>query len=144
MTEPQLQELSPADCRQLLATHHFGRLAFLDQVGVLPMITPVNYLLYRGQVVFRTDPGSKLVAAMHDRPVAFEIDGIDEQQRLGWSVLVRGHVEEVTDKIELAELGGTPLVAWAPGAKAHYVRVNTGKVSGRQITLTDLPANWLG
>jgi nitroimidazol reductase NimA-like FMN-containing flavoprotein (pyridoxamine 5'-phosphate oxidase superfamily) len=31
------------ECHALLDSHHLGRLAFLDRVGVMPMIIPVNY-----------------------------------------------------------------------------------------------------
>ena len=50
-----------------------------------------------GWLFFGTDPGSKLTAALHGAPVAFEVDGTDEQQQVGWSVVVRGHIEEVTE-----------------------------------------------
>ena len=46
---------------------------------------------------------------------------------------VRGHIEEVSDPAECDRRSGTPVVAWAPGAKAHYVRVTPGLVSGPRI-----------
>ena len=144
MSETQLEELSSAECRQLLESQHFGRVGFIDQVGALPMIIPVNYLLHGGRVVFRTDAGSKLAAAVHGAPVAFEVDGIDEDRRLGWSVVVRGHLEEVTDAADLEQLHRTPLDVWAPGAKAHYLRVTVSQMSGRRVSVSELPANWLG
>ncbi|HET9872497.1 MAG TPA: pyridoxamine 5'-phosphate oxidase family protein [Propionibacteriaceae bacterium] len=139
-----IDELTSAECKQLLERHHFGRLAFLDQVGVMPMIIPVNYLYHRDAVIFRTDPGSKLTAAIHNEPVAFEIDGIEEDERVGWSVVIRGHVEDITDEDELEELRQTPLVPYASGAKASYVRVNQRQLSGRRITAADVPSNWFG
>lgn len=144
MTDNTISELTTDECHALLGDQHFGRLAFLDRAGVMPMIIPVNYLYQDERVVFRSDPGSKLTAALHDAPVAFEVDGIDEQQHLGWSVVVRGHVEEVIDPIERDKLTATPLVAWAPGAKAHYVRVNPRLVTGRRIRMPDLPSRWWG
>jgi nitroimidazol reductase NimA-like FMN-containing flavoprotein (pyridoxamine 5'-phosphate oxidase superfamily) len=144
MTDNILEQLTIAECHALLGSHHLGRLAFLDRAGVMPMIIPVNYLFHDERVVFRTDPGSKLTAALHDAPVAFEVDGADEQRQLGWSVVVRGHAEEVTDADERERLSGTPLVTWAPGAKAHYVRVNPRMVTGRRIRMPDLPSHWFG
>lgn len=137
-------ELSTVECCELLGRHHFGRLGFMDQVGVMPMIIPVNYLFYGDRVVFRTDPGSKLTAALHEAPVAFEVDGIDERQHTGWSVVVRGHLAEVTDPAERDQLGETPLVAWAPGEKPHYARVNPRMVTGRRVSLDHLPSLWWG
>jgi nitroimidazol reductase NimA-like FMN-containing flavoprotein (pyridoxamine 5'-phosphate oxidase superfamily) len=143
MAENILSELTIDDCHALLAAHHLGRLAFLDRAGVMPMIIPVNYLFHDETVVFRTDPGSKLLAALHGSPVAFEVDGADEQQH-GWSVVVRGFLEEVTDPHELDRLSATPLVAWAPGARAHYVRVDPRLVTGRRIEMQGLPSRWFG
>jgi len=144
MADNILTELTIGECHDLLGGHHLGRLAFLDRAGVMPMIIPVNYLFQDERVVFRTDPGSKLLAALHEAPVAFEVDGADEQQQLGWSVVVRGFVEEVTDPDERAKLSATLLVAWAPGAKAHYVRVNPRMVTGRRIHMQGLPSPWFG
>jgi nitroimidazol reductase NimA-like FMN-containing flavoprotein (pyridoxamine 5'-phosphate oxidase superfamily) len=144
MTDNILEQLSIPECHALLGSRHLGRLAFLDRAGVMPMIIPVNYLFHEERVVFRTDPGSKLTAALHDAPVAFEVDGADEQQQLGWSVVVRGHAEEITDADERERLGATPLVTWAPGPKAHYVRVNPRMVTGRRIRMPDLPSHWFG
>lgn len=62
MPEPQLRELDEDDCRPLLAGRRLGRLAVPDFGG--PVIFPVNYVLDQDLVVFRTDPGSKLEAAM--------------------------------------------------------------------------------
>ena len=35
------------------------------------------------------------------------MDGVDETHQVGWSVVVRGHAEEVTDEDKLAELRQT-------------------------------------
>ena len=51
----------------------------------------------------------------------------------GWSVLVRGEAIEVADPAELARLRRLPLDPWAPGAKAHYVRILPAKLTGRRI-----------
>jgi nitroimidazol reductase NimA-like FMN-containing flavoprotein (pyridoxamine 5'-phosphate oxidase superfamily) len=44
-----IEELTTAERHELLERHHFGRLGFLDQVGVMPMIIPVNYLMQLGR-----------------------------------------------------------------------------------------------
>jgi nitroimidazol reductase NimA-like FMN-containing flavoprotein (pyridoxamine 5'-phosphate oxidase superfamily) len=142
--DKQFDELTRADCLNRLGKHHLGRLAFIDKVGVMPLIMPVNYLLDHDTVVFRTDAGSKLDAAIRGAPVAFEVDEVDEQRRTGWSVVVSGHAEEVTDPSELARLRDSPLVPWAPGPKANYVRVRPGPITGRRISLADLPSSWWG
>ncbi|MFL6027914.1 MAG: pyridoxamine 5'-phosphate oxidase family protein [Friedmanniella sp.] len=139
-----LIELTTQECHQLLGRHSFGRLAFLDRAGEMPMIIPVNYLFQKDTVVFRTDPGRKLIASLHEAPVAFEVDGTDDQQQLGWSVVVRGYLDEVSDADELAELAESPLTPWAPGEKSHYVRVNPRMVTGRRISVAHMPSHWWG
>ena len=144
MSNKRVDKLTVAECRGLLDGHHFGRFGFVDYVGVFPSIIPVNYLLDGDKVVIRTDAGSKLAAGLRGAPVAFEVDGVDENHHVGWSVVVRGHAEEVTDEDELAELRKTPLLAWHPGPKPHYVRINATQVIGRRIRIADLPLNWWG
>jgi nitroimidazol reductase NimA-like FMN-containing flavoprotein (pyridoxamine 5'-phosphate oxidase superfamily) len=144
MSNQRVETLTVAECRELLNGHHFGRFAFVESVGVLPSIVPVNYLLDEDKIVIRTDAGSKLAAALRGAPVAFEVDGVDETHQVGWSVVVRGRAEEVTDEDKLAELHQTPLLAWHPRANPRYVRINPSQVIGRRINIADLPANWWG
>jgi nitroimidazol reductase NimA-like FMN-containing flavoprotein (pyridoxamine 5'-phosphate oxidase superfamily) len=137
------QELTEDECRRLLGERHPGRLALVDAGG--PVILPVNYALDQGSVVFRTDPGGKLDAAAAGATVAFEVDAADERDRTGWSVVVRGRAGEVTDHADLERLRALPLYPWAPGAKAHYVRIRPASVTGRRIALpADLPFTWWG
>ena len=126
------QELSKSECFGLLAQEHLGRVAFVDDLG--PIVVPVNFILDRHMVVFRTDEGTKLDAACRGSRVAFEIDGADEAAQTGWSVVVRGETVEVTDPAELARLRKLPLDPWAPGPKTHYVRVLPAVLTGRRIS----------
>jgi uncharacterized protein len=97
-------------------------------------VFPVNFVLDRQMVVFRTDAGTKLDAACHGSRVAFEIDGTDTAARTGWSVLVRGEAIEVTDPAELARLRKRRLDPWAPGDKAQFVRILPAALTGRRIS----------
>jgi nitroimidazol reductase NimA-like FMN-containing flavoprotein (pyridoxamine 5'-phosphate oxidase superfamily) len=142
MLDERWHELTVAECHTLLRRGHLGRLAFVE--NGMPVILPVNYVVDGGSVVFRTDAGSKLDAAARGAPVAFEVDGIDETNRTGWSVLVRGRAEQVTGETELARLRQLPLVPWAPGARPYYVRISAHEVTGRRITVAHLPSNWWG
>jgi nitroimidazol reductase NimA-like FMN-containing flavoprotein (pyridoxamine 5'-phosphate oxidase superfamily) len=142
MPDERWHILDIGECMSLLERRHLGRVAFLDEG--LPTILPVNYVLVEGLVVFRTDAGGKLEAALRGEQIAFEIDGVDAADRTGWSVLVRGPAERVSDPTELARLRAMPLVAWAPGAKPHYVRIRANAVTGRRISAADLPSSWWG
>jgi len=150
MTLKSMQNLTVRECIDLLGRHSLGRLAFVGRVGVMPLIIPVNYVVDHDSVVFRSDPGSKLTAAVLGAPVAFEVDGgFDERNHTGWSVVVHGHARAITDPGESARLRQLPLVPWAPGAKPHFIRVEPGVITGRrigstEIDLSDTPGHWLG
>jgi len=116
--------------------------AIVDGRG--PIVLPVNFVLDRHMVVFRTDEGTKLDAASRGGRVAFEIDGADAAAHTGWSVLVRGEAVEVTDPAELARLRELPLDPWAPGAKSRYVRILPAVLTGRRISVSDRPSDWRG
>ena len=133
------QELTKSECFQLLARERLGRVAVVDDCG--PIVFPVNFVLDRHMVVFRTDDGTKLDAACRGSRVAFEIDGTDAAAHTGWSVVVRGEAVQVTDPAEVARLRKRPLDPWAPGAKTHYVRVLPAVLTGRRILAPDGPSN---
>ena len=73
-------------------------MAVVDDHG--PVVFPVNFVLDRHTVVFRTEPGTKLQAAGRGSRVCFEADGTDVAGRAAWSVIVRGDITEVTDPAE--------------------------------------------
>src|SRR4029450_4931607 len=103
MAENPIENLAESACLELLRGHHFGRVAFIEQADGPPAITPVNYLMHGETVVFRTDPNSKLGQAVRSTTATFEIDGIDERERTGWSAVVAGHAEQVLDTTRLRE-----------------------------------------
>jgi uncharacterized protein len=130
--QPRWQELTKSECFGLLAGEQLGRVAVVDDRG--PMVFPVNFVLDRHMVVLRTDAGTKLDAAVRGSRVAFEVDGADAAAQTGWSVVVRGEAVEVIDPAELARMRKLPLAPWAPGAKAHYVRILPATLTGRRIS----------
>jgi uncharacterized protein len=130
----EMLDLSRAECLRLLGAGRFGRLAVALSDGA-PVIRPVNYMFdERSQsVVFRTTDGSKLRGVLHAGEAAFEIDGVDDGSRTGWSVIVHGVAEEVTDRAEMRHLDALGLTPWAPGPKRHWVRIRARTVTGRRI-----------
>jgi uncharacterized protein len=125
------QELTKAECFELLASEHLGRVAIIDDRG--PVVFPVNFVLDRHTVVFRTEQGTKLHAAHRGSRVCFEVDRADAAAHTGWSVIVRGEITEVTDRAELERLRELPLRAWAPGVRDRYVRILPAMLTGRRI-----------
>lgn len=128
----ELGVLSRDECLRLLAAHNFGRLAVSMET---PVIRPVNYVFdERSQsVVFRTAAGSKFHALLLQANAAFEIDGIDSELRTGWSVIIIGMAEEITNPSEVRRLNRLGLEHWAPGPKPHWMRIRAWTVTGRQI-----------
>ena len=42
---------------------------------------------------------------------------------VGWSVIIIGVCEEITDPAELRRIEALGLEPWAPGAKGHWIRI---------------------
>jgi nitroimidazol reductase NimA-like FMN-containing flavoprotein (pyridoxamine 5'-phosphate oxidase superfamily) len=132
--EPELDELTRDECFRLVASHSIGRIAVAPP-GRSPFVVPVNYVLDVEEVVFRSDPGTKIdVAPRH--PVSFQVDFFDPFSRTGWSVLLQG-TAAAADPAEVAHLG---LESWAGGEKAHWMRVLPVEVTGRRIRLPESTA----
>ena len=128
----RLESLDRDECIELLAHHRFvGRLAVV--VDGRPLIFPVNYIVDHDSVVFCTASGTKLNAVVSGADVAFEVDDSVPLHHSGWSVLVRGYAEVITDPGDLARLRHGPLRPWAKGARANWVRISLDEISGRRI-----------
>ena len=130
----QLVELDRDECLRLLAATRFGRVAFSVE-GWAPVIRPVNYLFDESSqsVVFRSEAGIEAHGALLSAQAAFEIDEIDPAGETGWSVIVIGVVDEVTQPAEVRRLEQSGLRTLAPGERPHWLRIRATTVSGRRI-----------
>lgn len=127
-----LEVLSPDECFQLLGETPVARLGFVD--GGSPVILPVNYTLDGRSIVFRTAEGSKLSAAMMERPVCVEIDSWDAMDHTGWSVLAKGLAALVLEEDQTDRLDLLPVQPWSrPDQRHHWVRVMIEEMTGRRI-----------
>jgi nitroimidazol reductase NimA-like FMN-containing flavoprotein (pyridoxamine 5'-phosphate oxidase superfamily) len=131
-TVPVIRFLDRDRCLELLGEGCVGRIAVV--VNGVPEITPVNYALLDGDIVFRSGTGTKLHAALMSQPVSFEVDRIDETHRTGWSVLVSGNSSVIEDVDELARAEELDIDTWAPGTRDDFVRVRAELVFGREIS----------
>lgn len=130
MSNYGLEIIGREECDFLLQTQRIGR------VGVCsgrPGVFPVLYAMLDGDVVFRTAPGEKLIAAALHREVVFEIDSFDTAAHTGWSVNVLGNAEEIQDATDLARAEALGLHPWPGEARDRYVRIRPFEVSGRRI-----------
>ena len=129
-TSVALQTLSDNECWEHLHAHQLGRIAIL--VAALPRIFPVNYAAGDGAIVFRSDPGSKLVHGPGS-PACFEIDDYNPSSGVGWSVMVTGLLEDITgaDDLISARLRSLSVEPLAPGRHLHWLALHADEVSGR-------------
>ena len=129
-----LVTLTREQCDRLLASQQIGRVA-VNAPGWPPVIRPVNYRYdtSTGSIVFRTARGSKLTALLLSGTAAFEVDGIDEGDETGWSVIVSGVAGQVENAAEQARLDQLGLRSWAAGDQPCWVRIRAETVSGRRI-----------
>jgi nitroimidazol reductase NimA-like FMN-containing flavoprotein (pyridoxamine 5'-phosphate oxidase superfamily) len=125
-----IEELTPSECWELLASTRVGRLAVC--VSGRPGIFPVNFVVDDETIVFRTAAGTKL-SALTNVHVAFEIDDYDAHSGHASSVIVDGRAAEITDGGGRDRALGLPLFPWQVAPKGHFVRITPHTVSGRRF-----------
>jgi nitroimidazol reductase NimA-like FMN-containing flavoprotein (pyridoxamine 5'-phosphate oxidase superfamily) len=128
-------EIPKSRCEELLAQHKAGRVAWNPADG--PKIMPVTYQYWNGMVVFRTAPDGPLASLTRRTHVAFEIDQIDEDQEKGWSVVVLGFSEGVTQRYTLSTLWRDGPVPWAGGVRNVFVAITPQSITGRAVKSAD-------
>lgn len=130
-----VEELAPEECWDLLRADGVARLAVVADGA--PEIFPINYVVNRGTIVFRSGLGTKVSGALEGRAVALEIDGHDPGTATAWSVVVKGGAESVRPGHALMEALQLPLFPWQEGVKDRFVRVVPTTVTGRRFTMAD-------
>lgn len=127
--------LTDAEAWDVLRTQALGRLAY--QIAGDVWIVPVNYVVDRDRVVFRTAEGSKLFGTTVNQRVAFEVDEVDVDHAV--SVVVRGTARHLTG-IAADEAEALPLRPWVGTEKLEFVAITADEVTGRRFRI-DLPAS---
>jgi len=127
----RLVELTREECLESLHAKQVGRLGYNTDDG--PRIIPVNYVVTEDAVVFRTVPDGEVARHALDRSCAFQIDDLDEFFQSGWSVLVVG-VAQLLSEADFQRLryGAIP-EPWADGPRIVFVKVPIMQLSGRQL-----------
>ena len=122
-----LRDIPRDECFELLKSRQVGRVGFVDPDG--PVVLPVNYVIHDESVLIATSPANSLSRHAVGRPVAFEVDEIDEFNESGWSLLVRGQASLVP-KDELPEEQPNP---WVDGNRSLVFRISPSQISGRYL-----------
>jgi hypothetical protein len=128
-----LDNMTVAECRQHLADGGIGRFLFVEP-GRGPVAIPVNFRMDGDDVVFRTASEGSVAAGVHQNPISFDVDHLDDALSEGWSVLVTGEARVITDPGELARAAALNIEPWAGGDKAAYVRLTASQITGRRIS----------
>jgi uncharacterized protein len=121
--------LSASESWNLLASVALGRLVTV--VDGQPEIFPVNFVVQRKTVLFRTAEGTKLVSVVINNRVVFEADQHDVAE--GWSVIVKGVARTLHTHEEIEEAERAQLLPWTATQKQHYVRVLPTAITGRRF-----------
>ncbi|NBE54542.1 pyridoxamine 5'-phosphate oxidase family protein [Streptomyces boluensis] len=132
--------LDRAEALRLLSGVSVGRIAFTEHA--LPAIRPVNHILDHGDIVIRTHEGAALTAQAHRADtgtgvvVAYEADAIDPRTHLGWSVVVTGYAQVVTDPADLSRYRSL-LHPWVFGSTDFAIRIRPDLVHGALLGPVD-------
>ncbi len=121
--------LSATESWDLLSSVPLGRL--VTSVQGQPEIFPVNFVVQRRTVLFRTAEGTKLVSTAINNRVLFEADDHDAAE--GWSVIVKGTARMLRTNEQIQEAEQAQLLPWIATLKQHYVRVLPISISGRRF-----------
>ena len=127
-----MQILSEDQCWTRLRETEFGRMAYhlADEVH----ITPVNYAVEGGRILFRTAEGSKLLGVVMNEDVAFEIDKVHGDDETAWSVIARGKAE-ILEGQEARDTDNLRLRPWVSTDKFNVVAITVQEISGREFHL---------
>lgn len=129
-----IHPIEPAECWDLLATTEVARVVHV--VDDEPHIAIVNAGIDEGTIVVRSTAGSRLATALArpDSPVLLEADHLDPATRAGWSVVVRGRMHPVLERVQTARLDRTQPASWLLGdTGGTWLRLTVDELSGRRV-----------
>jgi nitroimidazol reductase NimA-like FMN-containing flavoprotein (pyridoxamine 5'-phosphate oxidase superfamily) len=133
MEARRLENLSRDECLSLLGSVSVGRIVFTHLA--LPAVRPVPHLVDGARIVIRAELGSAITSAVGvdgGTVVAYEADGIDPGERLGWSVVVVGRASPLTDELECARYRQA-LRPWGTGARDDIIAIRTDMTDGFRL-----------
>lgn len=117
--------LDEAECRKLLAQGVVGRVAWESPNGI--NVLPVNYRLINDHIVFHTSDTGTLAALLEPTRVGFQVDEIDPETAVGWTLLVRGTSSSAV---------GLESVSWVPDGRHVGVAIGVEWLGGRVVSGT--------
>lgn len=119
----------------LLSSVSLGRL--VTTINGQAEIFPVNFVVQKRTVLFRTAEGTKLFGTVMNDQVVFEVD--DHDVAGGWSVIMRGTAHVLSTSAEIEEADRAQLLPWVATVKLRYVRIAPTQISGRRFVFGPEP-----
>ncbi len=133
--ETPVTELTEEDCWTLLSGASLGRL--VTTVDGWTEIFPVNFVVQRHTLLFRTAEGTKLLTSVLNENVVFEAD--DHNVAEGWSVVLRGTARALSTSAEVEEAQRAGLYPWIATRKLRFVRITPDTLTGRRFVFGPEP-----
>lgn len=128
-------ELTEDQSWHLLSGVSLGRL--VTTVGGWTEIFPVNFVVQRRTLLFRTAEGTKLLTSVLNENVVFEAD--DHNVVEGWSVVVRGSAHLLSSAAEIEDARSAGLYPWVATRKLRFVRITPNSLTGRRFVFGPEP-----
>lgn len=121
------RRLDEDECWRCIEHAPYGRIAAAaaGQVDIFP----VNHRVDGRSIVFRTAAGTKLLELTIHSSIAFEVDGVTDEE--AFSVVVKGTAEEFDRDAEVVAAERLGVQPWAPEEKDRWVRIVPTGVEGR-------------
>jgi nitroimidazol reductase NimA-like FMN-containing flavoprotein (pyridoxamine 5'-phosphate oxidase superfamily) len=126
------EELGRDECLALVSTQRLGRLGVV--VDGVPLVLPMGFVLDGETIVLQTNQGTKTLHAPLTS-VSFEVDHVDWEQGVGWSVLIQGIGEDISTAIDERSEALRSLVAhsWAPPPADRWLTIVPRTITGRRV-----------
>lgn len=134
-SDAPVSELTESESWDLLGSVSLGRL--VTTVNGWTEIFPVNFVVQKNTLLFRTAEGTKLLTAALNEYVIFEAD--DHNVAEGWSVIVRGKARLLSTSAEVAEAERAGLYPWVATQKDRFVRIVPKTMTGRRFVFGPEP-----
>ena len=120
-------------CLERLALRRVASVAITDDA--LPLVLPALYVLSGEDILVAAAATGILGRRMPNSVISLCVHDLDDELSSGWSVTVTGRAERVISPADLPDIGD--LRRWGSGDSLQIVvRVDTERISGRQIPLT--------
>lgn len=129
---PALEHLGADKCRELLASHSFGRVCFTLEGRVAVVMTA--YAMRGTLLHFRAAAFGPVVRRARANTVTMQVDDGHQGRQPSWTVSVVGTPIRVTEAATLASLWSEPRPhVWEVGRAPQWLTLGTDDLEGRRV-----------